>query len=540
MTSTVASTPTPEHAPWPPGWRQRAWSRLAHGWDLIVIGGGITGAGILNLAARSGMRVLLLEQGDFASGTSGRSSKLVHGGLRYLKQMRLRLTRESVQERQRLLAAAPELIRPLNFIYPLYQGDRPGAWLMELGLEMYTHLAQGAGGYQTLDAVELLMLAPGLKQQGFEVGYLYGDACTDDARLVLRVLGEGLLAGQGRACALNYARVTGLLRRNGRVVGVAVRDASSGEEAEATAKVVINATGAWADRLRAELAAPARLRPLRGSHLFFRLDRFPVYQAVAMLHPDDGRPVFVYPWEGIVLLGTTDVDHAADLDEEPVISSAEAEYLLRVVQTYFPDLGLTMADVISTQAGVRPVVDTGKANPSAETREHVTWPEEGLLTVTGGKLTTFRLIALDGLRAARELAPDLPAVSPQALPFSPRPADVRLPAVDTETARRLWGRYGAQAPAVVLYSPDWLEPVPETPYLWAEMFWSAAHEAVVHLDDLLLRRFRCGLLLADGGMGLLSRLRADLQSIMGWDDERWHLEVARYREIWQRAHAVPR
>lgn len=522
-------------SPWATDWREAAWAALKQPWDVIVIGGGITGAGILALAARMGLRVLLLEQDDFASGASSRSSKLVHGGLRYLKHMQLKLTRESVQERQRLLRTAPGLVIPMNFIYPVYQGDKPGTWLLEFGLGVYTHLAPDAGGYRELKQVDMLMLAPGLRQYGLQNGYLYADAQTDDARLVLRVLHDAVAASRGRALAINYARVAGLLRAGDKVVGVQVRDQSTGAEFEAAAGVVINATGAWADRLRGEMGAASRLRPLRGSHLFFGPDRFPVYQAIAMLHPDDGRPVFAYPWEGVTLVGTTDVDHKSDLGDEPAISPAEASYLLRVVQASFPDLGLTLADVISTQAGVRPVVDSGKADPSAEARDHVTWLENGLLTVTGGKLTTFRLLALAALRAAHEANPALPKPNARLSILDQLTVSQPLPGVERRLAPRLWGRYAASAPDLVAQAGDLQEMIPGAPYLWAELAWSARHEAIVHLDDLLLRRFRLGILLADGGQTLLPRLRPHL----GWDDARWAAEVERYRQVWQLAHGVP-
>ncbi len=521
--------------PWPHDWRQAAWAALKSPWDMIVIGGGVTGAGILALAAGMGLRVLLLEQDDFAAGASSRSSKLVHGGLRYLKHMQLKLTRASVQERQHLLQAAPGLVAPLNFIYPVFEGDKPGAWLLEFGLGVYTHLAADTGGYRELTPVDMLMLAPGLRQRDLQNGYLYADAQTDDARLVLRLLHDALAANPGRAVALNYARVTGLLRAGDKVAGVQVRDQTTGAEHEALAGVVINATGAWADRLRRQTGAAARLRPLRGSHLFFSPGRFPVYQAIAMLHPDDGRPVFAYPWEGVTLLGTTDVDHKADLADEPSISTAETAYLLRVAQHHFPDLGLSRKDVISTQAGIRPVVDSGKADPSAEARDHVTWLEDGLLTVTGGKLTTFRLLAVDALRAAHEANPALPRPDARLSLLAPLPTTQPLPGVERRLATRMWGRYGAAAPQMAGETGETWAAIPGTPYHWAELAWSAQNEAIVHLDDLLLRRFRLGILLPDGGHSLLARLRPHLD----WGNEHWAVEVERYLQIWQRAHGLP-
>jgi glycerol-3-phosphate dehydrogenase len=491
-------------APWEPGWREKARAKLDSQWDLIIIGGGITGAGIMSLAARSGVRTLLLEKGDFAAGTSSRSSKMVHGGLRYLKNMHIKLTWESVRERQRLLAVAPGLIDPLGFIYPIYEGGHPSPWVMGIGLGIYTRLSPDAGDYERLDEVDIGMMAPGLKTHDLERGYHYLDAQTDDARLVLRVLHDGLMAGEGRS------------------------------------RLVINATGAWADELRRGVGGKRRLRPLRGSHLFFDLDRFPVYQAVAFSHPDDGRPVFAYPWEGVGLVGTTDIDHGLPLESEVAISVEEADYLLRAVQFYFPGLELTKRDVLTTQAGVRPVVDTGKADPSTESRDHVVWPERGLLTVTGGKLTTFRLIAIDALREAHNLNPEIPEPEPEAPVLEAFDPGREIPGVEPEYARRFWGRYGAAAPSLAESFPGFSERVPGTPYFWAELAWAAGHGPVCHLDDLLLRCFRLGILLPDGGQSLLPKIGPLVKRPLGWEDERWDLEAGRYRLIWAAAHGLPK
>lgn len=527
-------------SPWVAGWREEAWAQLKNQWDLIIVGGGITGAGILALAAQGGVRTLLLEKADFASGTSSRSSKMVHGGLRYLKHLQIKLTRESVRERQRLLEAAPGLIEPLGFIYPIYEGDHPSPWVMGVGLGIYTRLAPDAGDYQRLDEVDIGMMAPGLKTRGLERGYHYMDAQTDDARLVLRVLYDGLVAGEGRAVALNYAAVIGLLKDGEQVAGVAVRDETTGETAEARARLVINATGAWADELREEVGEARRLRPLRGSHLYFSLDRFPVYQAIAFSHPDDGRPVFVYPWEGVALVGTTDVDHSLAMEAEASISVEEADYLLRAVQSHFPELDLGKSDVLTTQAGVRPVIDTGKADPSAESRDHVIWPEHGLLTVTGGKLTTFRLIAVDALREAHEMNSDIPEPDSDAQALDTFNPAQEIEGVEADVARRLWGRYGAAAPQVAASFRDLLAAVPGTPYIWAELAWATGHEPVCHLDDLLLRCFRLGILLPDGGQSLLPRIKSLLKKNLGWGDERWNEEAERYRRIWATAHGLPK
>lgn len=522
---------------WDKNWRERVWAELDSAWDVIVIGGGITGAGILREAARLGLRVLLVEQRDFAWGTSSRSSKLVHGGLRYLAHGQLRLTWHSVREREHLLEDGPGLIDPLGFLLATHKGDKPGRWTYSAGLSLYDLMALH-WTHKRFNAEEFRMLAPHITAEGLKGGFRYGDAQTDDARLVLRVIREAVADG---GVALNYVAAEALLREEGRVVGIRLRDQVTGRSAEARARVVINATGAWADRLRGQVGAPGRIRPLRGSHLIFPAWRLPVAQAISFLHPVDRRPVFIFPWEGATLVGTTDVDHDHPLDEEPRISPQEVAYLMAAVQHQFPSRGLTLDDVIATYAGVRPVIGTGKEDPSQESREHVIWQEGGLLTVTGGKLTTFRLIALDALRAVRDRLPDLPPIRDDVPVLNP--VNVALPGgerLDETARRRLLGRYGADAPALVAAAgPGELERIPGTESLWAELRWAARAEGVVHLDDLLLRRLRVGLLLPGGGRELLPRIRRICQPELGWDDARWEAEQAAYLELWQRHYSLP-
>ncbi|MGH8453159.1 MAG: glycerol-3-phosphate dehydrogenase/oxidase, partial [Nevskiales bacterium] len=399
-------------------WRETVWAGLSRPWDLIVIGGGISGAGILREAARCGLRVLLLEQNDFASGTSSRSSKLVHGGLRYLKTGQWHLTLESVRERERLLRDGAGLVEPLGFVLPVYKDQRPPGWMLRAGLFAYDLMARHLQ-HRPLDVSELLMVAPHIREQGLQGGLLYPDAQTDDARLTLRVIQEALAGGRN-AAALNYARAE-LLRENGRVCGVRVQDCVYGRSAEVRTTVVINASGSWADRVRGQIGAAPRLRPLRGSHLVFPYHRLPVAQAVSLFHPQDRRPVFVFPWEGAVIVGTTDLDHAGDLDQEPVISAGEADYLMHALHYQFPALNVQLEHAIASYCGVRPVIAGGHADPSKESREFALWDEEGLLTITGGKLTTFRTTALQVLRAARRQLPALSALRDDAPILDPLP-----------------------------------------------------------------------------------------------------------------------
>jgi glycerol-3-phosphate dehydrogenase len=538
---------------WGQNWRDRGWSQLDQDWDVIIVGGGITGAGILREATRLGLWTLLVEKHDFGWGTSSRSSKLVHGGLRYLKERKVRLTRASVHERERLLDEGPGLIDPLGFLLATYEGDRPGRWIYSAGLSVYDLLAL-QWSHRRYSAEDFQLLAPHITQSGLKGGFRYGDAQTDDARLVLRLIREAVADGaaqaSGCALALNYVTAQEVLRDKTRhtapAVGVRLKDEAQGElsagrTVDVHGKVVINATGVWADELRGQVGAPPRIRPLRGSHIIFPAWRLPVAQAISFLHPLDRRPVFIFPWEGITLVGTTDVDHKQPLDREPGIEPEEVAYLMAAVESQFPSLHLALDDVISTFAGVRPVIGSGKVDPSKESRDHVVWEENGLLTVTGGKLTTFRLIALDALDAVRHRLPNLPPLDHK-IPVLNR-VDEGLPGaehLDEVVRHRLLGRYGIDAPELVKSAgPGELESIPDTPTLWAELRWAARAEGVVHLEDLLLRRVRLGHLLPQGGKALLPQIRAICQPELGWRDARWEAEEAAYLDLVQRYYGLP-
>ncbi|BBB60577.1 FAD-dependent glycerol-3-phosphate dehydrogenase [Undibacterium sp. KW1] len=505
-------------------------------WDIIVIGGGITGAGILLEAARRGLRVLLVEQKDFAWGTSSRSSKLVHGGLRYIKEGKFFLTRDSVRERQGLMQAAAGLVEPQSFAFADYQGRKPGRWMFALGLVIYDFLA-GLRGKHYFSAQDFQMLAPHIPAADLKGGSCYLDAKTDDARLVLRVLQEARAAG---AIALNYLAVKSVMYDNGHATGVVLQDALSMQEYQINAKVTINATGAWADDLRQQQGASARLRPLRGSHLLIPAWRLPVAQAVSLMHPRDGRPVFVYPWEGVSLVGTTDVDHSDDVQQETAITAHEVAYLMEAMDFQFPQLQLKLDDIIASYAGIRPVIDTGKADPSKEGRDHAIWLEKGLLTVTGGKLTTFRLIAQDALKHIAHLFPGHQSDQKVSNLFA-RPSDLANEKQLNHTQKsRLQGHYGQSAAEIVQIAQDGeLDFIPGTLTMWVELRWAARHEAVEHLQDLMLRRTRLGLLVRQGGLALLPRIRAICQPELKWNDERWENEQSAYLQLWNKYYALP-
>jgi glycerol-3-phosphate dehydrogenase len=489
--------------------------------------------------------VLLVEQRDFAWGTSSRSSKFVHGGLRYLKEGQIGLTRDAVHEREQLLVDAPGLVERIGFLLATYQRDKIGRLVYRAGLTIYDLLAL-QWSHRYYSPADFRLFAPHIELVGLKGGFHYSDAQTDDARLVFRVIREAVSEHSDRAVALNYVSANKLLRdETGQVSGAILQERESGETKSVRARVAINATGYLADRLRAQVGEGAlgeeRLRPLRGSHLVFPGWRLPVAQSITFLHPFDQRPVMAFPWEGATLVGTTDVDHDQDWRGEPHISPDEVAYLMAGAESQFPSLNLQLSDVVATFAGVRPVIGTGKELPSEESRDHVVWREAGLLTVSGGKLTTFRLIAQHALKAIRDEFPDLPALETKERVLNPTPDDLLKECpLDEALRRRLSGRYGLTARELVTAAnPGELECIAGTRFTWAELRWGARAEGVQHLEDLLLRRTRLGLLLPHGGRDYLPRIREICQPELGWDDGRWAAEEQSYLDLWQQCYSLP-
>lgn len=525
---------------WTPGQREEQLEQLrtaATHWHMIIVGGGITGAGIAREAARRGLKVLLVERQDFAWGTSSRSSKMVHGGLRYMAAGDIRTTMHSVHERERLMTEVPGLVDRMDYMMAHYHGVFPGPLAFNSLLFIYDFFA-GKRYRQFLPAAVLAKQNPLLKTERLSGGTRFADAVTDDARLVIRVLREAQRDG---AVLLNYVGASRLLFTDGKVSGAELQDSLSGACFSAGADVVINATGAWADVLRAELGREKKIRPARGSHIVIPAERLPLSQSFTVLHPQDKRPVFIYPWEGRTVIGTTDLDNNGISNAEVAMTGEELTYLLAAVDYQFPAAQIRAEDIISSWAGVRPLVSSGALNPSKEKREHSIWDDNGLVSVSGGKLTTFRLIALDVLDCARKYIADYPDGHFSEQIFTAFcPDNALLNTVAAQYRQRLSGHYGAELPALLsLAGADELEAVADTHTLWAELRWAAAHEAVVHLDDLLLRRTRLGLLLAQGGLDYEEKIRSICQPLLGWDDDRWRWERERYREICRQYYSVP-
>ena len=535
---------------WTQAWRDQVLPELAQqAWDLIVIGGGITGAGVIREAAKRGWRCLLVEQRDFAWGTSSRSSKMVHGGLRYISQGEFALTRDSVRERQLLLDNEAGLVEPLPFLYPHYQGEFPGRWVFSWVLRLYDGFA-GQSLQQFHPPWQVPLVVAGLQQEHLEGASQFQDAVTDDARLVMHVLAQARALG---ACVVSNLRVLERLYSNDnaavegdveqRVSGVRIEDTLTGEQLELSCKALAQATGVWTDA--AGLSQQQQhIRPLRGSHLLLPSWRFPVSQSVSFKHPVDGRLMFIFPWEGATVIGTTDIDHKDDLNQEAAISQAEVDYLLAGCAKVFPSAQITAADVLSTWSGVRPIVAKstgGKHKPSDESREHMLWVEPGCVSLAGGKLTTFRLLALEMLQACSAFNGCSMQETEQAQNLSePRSTDDCLAGLSSSVQRRLYGRYRANwSEFCAVFSEVGAQQISTTPIYWAELAFACEHELVIHLDDLLLRRTRIGLLLVQGGVAILEQVRELCQPRLGWDDQRWAQEQQRYLTIYQQFYSLP-
>lgn len=527
-------------------------------WDMLIIGGGITGAGIAREAARRGLAVLLIEQKDFAWGTSSRSSKMVHGGLRYIASGDYKTTLLSVRERERMLSEASGLVNQMHYVMPHYKGKFPPPWIFNTLLRVYDGLAgKRYSKYFKKDA--FLQLNPHIKQENFLGASQFSDAVTDDSRLVMRVLDEATHDG---AQAINYLKAESLItNEQGLVVGATLKDTTSednGHTYDIHAKVVVSATGAWADTLRMQASKQTeqsfhkQIRPSRGSHLVVSQERLPLKQAYTFLHPVDKRAVFVFPWENRTVLGTTDLDHPPLDDNEVGITNEEVDYLLVATNALFDNTNLSRGDVISSWAGVRPLISDGgdgkRVSPSKERRDHSVWLDNNLVTVSGGKLTTFRLIALDVLKVCQKvLALDESAtqdnVSYSSQVFSNQPpTNPKFTTLPKPLQQRLQGFYGLQLDALLeLAHDDDLAYVTDSNTIWAEIRFAAHYEQVIHLDDLLLRRTRLGLILPHGAMTPLisDRLKQICQQELGWDEQKWQQEVERYTQLWQCYYYLP-
>ena len=515
--------------------------------DLLVIGGGITGAGIAREACLRGLKTALVDARDFGAGTSSRSSRLIHGGLRYLEQGRLHLVFEGLRERKILLRLAPHLVRPLPFLVPVFRGDRVPRWKVAAGLALYDLLAAGGNvrRHRTLGKRALLEAEPLLRERGLTGGGLYYDAQCDDARLTLATVRAAVMHG---ALAANHMKVTGMIRTVAGMTGAYLKDDLTGETGEVRAHLVVNATGPWADQVRRleDPRAEPLLRPTKGVHVVVPRARIGHRHAIIFSSPVDGRVMFVLPWGEWSYIGTTDTD-TTDPPDQVAAEEVDVVYLLRSANAIFPGARLAPEDVVTSWAGLRPLL---AANPNAPTssisREHrIVRGPGGVITIVGGKLTTWRAMAAElvddvenvlghehhGRGKALSRTEPLPggdAAVPDA--FRGEGIDLGLPA---GTVDHLLMLFGSEAPAIYALCrerPSLREPVhPRHPAIGAAVLHSVRREFAHRLDDVLVRRLHLTTETADRGEAAVESVASLMAAELGWTASFTTEEIGRVR-----------
>jgi glycerol-3-phosphate dehydrogenase len=527
--------------------------------DVVVVGGGITGAGVALDAATRGLRTALVERGDFASGTSSRSSKLVHGGLRYLNQREFRLVYEALAERQRLLRLAPHLVRPLPFLIPVFGtggADKAKARALAGALSAALWMYDATGGarigklHRRLSRAETIAHMPDLDPDRLAAGFLYYDARVDDARLTLAVTKTAASAG---AVVANHLEATGLVPSDGKVGGAELHDRLDGRRLAVRAGAVVNAAGVWADDLRAldEGRHPGTIRPAKGVHITLPAGRVRLDVAAVLPVPRDRRSIFVIPWGDRVYAGTTDTDYQGPLDT-PTCTGEEVAYLLGALNAWLVlERPLGPGDVLGTWAGLRPLVGGAASARTADlSRRHVVRvSESGMVTVVGGKLTTYRRMAADtvdtvltvlgrGRRAPRSRTGAVPIFGAEGYEAMAEPEAAARLGVDPETLAHLAGRYGGHARAVaamVAEDAGLGRPLVDgLPYLQAEAVYAARYEMAMTLEDVLSRRTRALLLDREATAAAAPSVTELIAPELGWDGSECARQVEAFAAVVER------
>jgi glycerol-3-phosphate dehydrogenase len=518
--------------------------------DLVVVGGGITGAAIARDAVLRGLSVALLEKGDFAAGTSSRSSKMVHGGLRYLKGRHVRLVRESLHERGVLLRLAPHLVQPVPFLMPVYEGAPDGRLKLRLGLTAYDMLAGSLrlSRHKALSQKQILGDEPLLRREGLTGGFRFYDCLVNDARLTLATVRTAAKKG---AVAVNYVEAVALEREGERVAGLRFRDRITGREGAVRARVVVNATGPWSDQLRAMGGLSPILRPTKGVHLVFHRSRLGLTTTTVIVHGD--RTVFAIPCGDCTYVGTTDTDYTGD-PSDVAVDADDVTYLVDAVNDQFEGAHVSPSDVVASWAGVRPLVaEEGAPTASDVSRDYmIEVGPEGMYSITGGKLTTCRAMAeslvdrvleQEGERFGWTVKPcrtrTLPLMGGDIDGFERYAEGAATALIESwdiapAVAYRLLRAYGTEHVRVLAYAlrdARLLRPLADgCPVLRAEALFAAEEEMALTLEDFMLRRTE--LMLFDRGHGLDASEEAArlMGSVLGWDGRERRRQVERYKE----------
>lgn len=531
--------------------RREMWNKLADDVDVFVIGGGINGAGIARDAVRRGLRVAMVEMRDLASGTSSRSSKLVHGGVRYLEQLEFYLVFESVSERRILLDLAPHLVNPLGFLFPIYTHSRRSLTTINAGLWVYEGLSlfRSPRRPRRLRPNDVAVEEPTVKLDNLKGAPLYYDCSTDDARLTLE---NGIDAAAQGASVVTYARCVGFEKdERGRILAAIVEDQLSGERRTVRASAFINATGPWTDRtidLNETVHMQPLLRPTKGVHIVVPRQVLPVNNAVVCFHPDDERVLFALPWGDSTYVGTTDTDYTGD-PADVHADASDVAYLIDVAAAYFPDHPIRSEDIICTWAGLRPLMRPANQgadiDESAISREHqIVVGEDGLITIAGGKLTTYRRMSEEVVDTAvkmlrlREQLPEKVS-SKSDTENSPLPGAIGWPEDDDhervamqvkeaannrigdDTALLLANTYGMRAIDVarlVATNATLGERIlPHRPEIMAQVDFSVHHEFATTVTDIIKQRTQIFYRDPDQGLGVIDKVAARMQDLLNWD-----------------------
>ena len=504
--------------------------------DLVIIGGGITGAGVARDAASRGMKVALIEDRDFAIGTSSRSSKLIHGGIRYLENYEFHLVFEALSERALLFDIAPNLVHPLRFVLPLYEGNRVGMFKMGLGMWAYDALSlfEAPEPHERLSAAETVERLPLLQRTGLQGSYAYSDAYMDDDRLVLETLRSAVSMG---ALAVNRVRAADATFDGEKVTAIVCDDHVSGQKFSLRAKHFVSTVGPWTDRVAVDLLGKWKkvLRPAKGIHLTFNRSRFNVKDAIVMAADNEKRIVFGIPRHEMFIIGTTDTDYPGDPKDVSVLPE-DVDYLMGVANQYFPGAALTKADIIGSYAGVRPLVDDGAETESKTSREHLIYNDERNMTfVAGGKYTTYRRMALDAVESTLDYfdlndrvrfgrpqteKPLNPHASVESLNNARRSeAQYQMQSgLSKEVVARLVERHAAEAPHLFAFDPG-------TEFSDDERMWTMEAKHAIRetmcdsLVDFYARRVPLVLSRADHGLPFLGRISRAFQEELKWTDQ---------------------
>jgi glycerol-3-phosphate dehydrogenase len=515
--------------------------------DVFVIGGGITGAGVARDAALRGYKVALVDKGDYAGATSSRSSKMVHGGLRYLQYYKFRLVFEALSERHTLSQIASNLVHPQPFLITVYEGASHGTFTYRVGLVLYDLVAlfRTPHAHRSLGRRGTMELEPLLRKDGLLGGFLYYDYRVDDARLTLANVKTAWTKG---AAVANYVEVLGLDKEGGIVKGASLVDRLSGEHFSVRSKVIVNATGPFTDRIRAldDPGCERKLRPTKGVHLVISPDRLPISHAI-VTEAEDGRNVFAVPWDRYVLLGTTDTDFEGDFDRVSA-SKADLLYLLDSVNKALPSANLGTQDVLATYAGLRPLVLELGVKESEVSREHeILVSPSGMFSIAGGKLTTYRSMAeelMDKVSDVLHYVHDVRAVFMSGSSFdlldgafdekyrNAMMKDIAARGLDEEVALHLLYFYGVRYTEILQelrVDPSLASRMKEGhPYIWAEVRHAAESEAAIHLEDILSRRLHLMFEDAEQGLDVAKQASEVAGAVLGWSDEAREKEVSDY------------